>query len=74
MVASGFTTRKVIFDNTGLTSYKIKKGFHWSWNDSDCVYYRDDVDDVYADEPIKNGEKTFVLKVGASARYLVKMD
>ena len=74
MVQSGFTTRKVVFDNICVNRYSIKKAFHWTWNDEDCVYYRDDVDDMVVDEPIKNGQKTYVLKLNSHARYLVVFD
>lgn len=26
-------------------------GRHYTWNDMDCVYYRDDVDDICVDYP-----------------------
>ena len=73
MIPKGFTTRKVLFSKDGSTPYKICNSFHWTWNEEDAVYYRDDVDDIYKYEMPINGEKCFNLVLGMRSRYLVKI-
>lgn len=73
LIPRGFYTRKVVFKNDGSKPYRIAREFHWTWNEDDAVYYRDDVDDTFTYEVFKNGLKTYVLEVGSHARYLVKI-
>ena len=74
MICKGFTTRKVIFNKQGSEPYKICNPFHWTWNEDDLLYYRDDVDDTSYCEIPKNGVKTYTLKKGCKARILVTLD
>ena len=74
MIPAGFTTKKVLFDRRGNEGYKICKSFHYTWNEEDLLYYRDDVDDEAYDEIPSNGFKIYTLKLGKRARVLIKLD
>lgn len=76
MVVSGFMLYRVVFGNFG---YKVLKRGHYTWNDSDCVYYNDNIEDSYFEEVPKNGIKTLILKLDekkicSASRWLVKLD
>ena len=46
MIPVGFTIRKVLFDKQGNEPYKIcKHSEHYTWNETDLLYYSDETDD-----------------------------
>ena len=71
MVVAGFTRQKVYFGNDGI---KKCRPIHYTWNDEDCVYYSDDTDEDFYMEVPQNGIKTYSLKIGHTARVLIRVD
>ena len=74
MVVSGFTVQRVAIDKSGLTNYKIYEPKHYTWDDDDCVYRRDDVDDVWFENIPRNGRRCLMLTLLYRGRFLVKLD
>lgn len=74
MIPSGFTIQKVRFTNNGSEPLKIGKEEHFFWDESDLVYYSDDIDGKCYMEIPKNGIKTLILKDYCHGRLLVKLD
>ena len=74
MIPAGFTIRKVLFDRQGNEPYKICKQKHYTWDETDLLYYSDEIDDDYYMEIPKNGEKRLTLKLGKTARQMVILD
>ena len=75
MIPKGFTTRAVLIKNDGSEPYKVCAPYHWTWDEDDAVYYRDDIDGetMYYEVP-DNGKKGLTLKLGYHRRTLVKID
>ena len=75
MIPAGFTIRKVLFDRQGNEPYKLcKHSEHYTWDETDLLYYSDEIDGDYYMEIPKNGEKRLTLKLGKTARALVILD
>lgn len=74
MVVKGFTTRAVLIKKNGSKPYKVCQPYHWTWNEEDALYYRDDVDDAWTEDIPENGAKGFTLKLGYRRRTLVTLD
>lgn len=73
MIPRGFTTRAVLIKKDGSEPYKVCAEYHWTWCESDAVYYRDDVDDLILFEAPRNGAKGFTFKRDYRKRTLVKI-
>ena len=74
MIPAGFTIRKVLFDKQGKEPYKICKEKHYTWDETDLLYYYDETDDDTYMEIPSNGETWYTLKEGKTARVLVILD
>lgn len=71
MVVAGFTRQRIYFGNDGITKCKP---IHYTWDDSDCVYYNDDTDNDFYMEVPKNGAKAYSLKLRHTSRILIRLD
>ena len=75
MIPAGFTIRKVLFDRQGNKPYKLcNNSEHYTWNETDLLYYSDEIDGEYYMEIPENGTKTYTLKEGKTARQMVILD
>ena len=74
MVVSGFTVQRVAISKCGHTRYKIYEPRHYTWDDIDCIYRMDGVEDVWFDSIPKNGKRCFMLSLLYRGRFLVKLD
>ena len=75
MIPAGFTIRKVLFDRQGNEPYKLcKHSEHYTWDETDLLYYSDEIDGEYYMEIPKNGATWYTLKEGKTARALVILD
>ena len=75
MIPAGFTIRKVLFDKQCKEPYKIcKHSEHYTWDETDLLYYSDEIDGEYYMEIPKNGVTWYTLKEGKTARALVILD
>ena len=75
MIPAGFTIKKVLFDRQGNEPYKIcKHSEHYTWDETDLLYYSDEIDGEYYMEIPSNGATWYTLKEDKTARALVILD
>lgn len=70
----GFTIQRILISRDGTLPMRKCAKHHYTWSESDLIYYNDESDEDWFDDVPVNGEYTFCFKLGYKARLKVVVD
>lgn len=73
-IPSGYTKTFVYFSKDGSEPYEIGKSYHYTWNEDDLLYYRDDTDELFNESVPRNGYRGLSLRLNKKVRVMIKAD